>query len=372
MLLCSNLALAVDFAQMCERDSNGDFTNSNVVNCFGFEDLNELYYGEPREGCSADAYLNSQPNGFNNKEPVSNVSMGKGGTCLYPKVDSSVSSSGGNSLKIVQSDVAPAGTGNPGGTFKPYFGKVSNLQNGKFAGFGVGGEFWIQWRYRQDQNLFKYSAKRFMVTHRQSYFEEVLIAKNNRDETGGKHAPPFDVLASYAHKGSGANAQGHGDSGDTRLKADRWHTLLMHVKMSTNTEDKQDRNFNNTPDGRPDLNNGTIEIFLDGELIMATYPETDSNGNLTNGLKVHQLDLFEPWSDNLDWQSQKDMDAFMRLDFLLFENESSRIGTRDLLGLRPEGSMWIDDVIVSTAPIPDLYGDADTIPPKAPQDLQAN
>ena len=109
--------------------------------------------------------------------------------------------------------------------------------------------------------------------------------------------------------------------------------------MSTNTEDVMDRNFQPGADGRPDLNNGKLEVFLDGKRILRQ-----------DRLKMHQLDLFEAYTEDFDWETRRGQDAYFRLDFLLYENRKKPEG-------RPDGNMWIDDVVISREKIPPLAGE---------------
>lgn len=373
----TTLGHAATFEDYCEKDAAGKYINDKILNCHGFEDEREIFYRRSSDSCQSDSFLNSHPNGTRNIMPILNASVDST-TCYYPKIDFTQSASGKGSLRILQSDKST--NNNAGGTFQPFFGQRGPGEE-TFSAIGAGGEFWIHWRYRQNKELAEYGGKRFMVTHKQSYFEEVLIAKG--EKRNGAEVPPFKILKGYNHKGSGANHQSHTWNANKVLENDKWHTIVMHIKMSTNEEDIMDRRFNLTPDGRPDLNNGTLEVFLDGVLIIHEYPEFDSQGRVTNGLKMHQLDLFEPYKEKIPYtgtylhkydnelKSNEGMSAYMRLDFLLYENSKAR-HREEFGGPRPDGTMWIDDVIVSREPIPTIDGTPsirDTVAPNKPTNL---
>lgn len=343
-LLVSNNAIAVDsavpqtFDDICQRDASGYPADPDIVNCWGFESDNEFVYHDPTgpntqcvDPVTGDHLLDWHPNGISNPTPMQNAGI-NGQTCLYPLRDPTVATSGSHSLKVVQVDWG--GGANSGSTFHPYF-KYQTGSDGKLkvAGFGAGGEFWVHWRFRQNQGLFSYHSKRFMVTHEQSAFENVLIASG----ASGLNDPPHNVPCAYNNKGTFT----YGCASSKRYEANYWHTFVMYTKL---------------PDNAPDWTNGVFELYMDGELVISR-----------NGVRMGGgVGLLEPYSENIDWETQHSIAAMMRLDFLLFENGKSGTGNR------PEGIMWVDDVIVSKAPLPTIIPSGGSVGPENPTSLLTN
>ena len=329
------------FDELCRRDSSGFPADPDVVNCWGFESDEELVYHDPSgpsspcRDASGRHILADHPNGTLNPEPIQNAYINTE-TCLYPDRVSTFAASGTHSLKIVQID---EGGGNSGGTFHPWFKHYIGADGRrKFAGFGAGGELWIHWRYRQNEGLFQYDSKRFMVTHRYSSYEHVLGAYGSIN--GATHSPPHNYVCAYNYKGSGS----YGCSDTSFYEPDKWHTFVMHVKI---------------PDPG-DLNSGLFELFMDGQRIL-------------HRPNFHNPEAFTPadvgaYNDALDYETERDHNILLRLDFLLFENGKTGVGTR------PEGVMYVDDIIVSRKELPTVLtsGGSETPVPNPPQSLSAN
>lgn len=333
---------AATFAEICSRGDDGFPSNPQVINCWGFEDEAEIFYHDSgREDCKDDAFLWNHVNGHRNGVPKSNAGVANT-TCLYPKIDRTHSTSGTGSLKIVQID-DEGNSKNSGGTFRPYMKRYKG-DDGKWKidAFGRGGEFWIHWRYRQDEGLFSYGAKRFMVTEHGSTFEQVLGAYASRK--GGFPNMPgsyYDYVCAYSMKG----VYGYGCAEDIRYQADVWHRIEMHVKLPTTDSS----------------NDGIFELYFDGVKVMdeTRIPEGKRNAAIGKGVEID-----EPYATGLSWQQTYGQRTFgyFRLDFLLFENKKYR---RD--PARAPGAMWIDDVIVSTTRI--VPTDTPSIPPSSPRNL---
>ncbi len=320
------------FDQLCARDSSGYPADPDVINCWGFESDSEFYYRNHGSTCTdpdtGAPLFSDHVNGDLNSTPVLNGIMNSQ-TCLYPKRVAQHSTSGSYSLLVQQVD---EGGGNGGGTFAPYFKHyIGSDGKRKFAAFGAGADFWIHWRYRQDANLFNYHSKRFMVTHEESAYEIVL---NAYQPGGGNTTPPFNAMCAYNNKGT----YGFGCATSKFYEADKWHTIMMHIRLADNAA----------------LTNGLFELWFDGERVL-----------FQDGFPMNGLELFEPYADDLDWETQHEINALMRLDFLLFENGKTGVGSR------PPGSMYIDDVIVSTKRPPVILGagGGDGVAPMAPEGL---
>lgn len=343
-LLVGSNAIAVDsavpqtFEEICKRDASGYPADPDIVNCWGFESDDEMVYHDPAgpntqctDPATGEHLLAWHPNGISNSTPMQNSGINRE-TCLYPLRDPTVSTSGSHSLKVVQVDYG--GGANSGSTFHPYFKhQIGSDGKRKVAGFGAGGELWIHWRYRQNQGLFNYHSKRFMVTHEQSAFEHVMIASG----ANGLSDPPYNIVCAYNNKGTYT----YGCSKSKNYEANVWHTFVMYVKL---------------PDNAPDWTNGIFRLYMDGELVISR-----DNYRMGGG-----VGLLEPYSESIDWETQHDIAALMRLDFLLFENGKSGTGSR------PEGIMWIDDVIVSKKALPAVIPDGDILVPNNPTDLAAD
>lgn len=325
------------FDEICKKGADGFPTDPNIVNCWGFESESEIFYHDSyvNQCKDNDSFLKNHVNGTTNGVPGLNALVNTS-TCLYPKIDNTMSASGKGSLKIVQVD-DPTGQPNSGGTFRPYMKNYKD-NNGvwKHDAFGRGGEFWVHWRYRQDAGLFNYGAKRFMVTEHNSSFEQVLTAfasVNGKFPAG--QGEPYKYVCSYSMKGM----FGHGCSGKKFYEADKWHKIEIHVKVPTS----------DTSD------DGIYEVFFDNERILYS---TDAAA-IAQGIEIN-----EPYAVGLDHETTyaNDTYAYFRLDFLLFEN-----GKYQHSPPRPQGSMWIDDIVVSRTRI---KGFGDLVAPKPPTQLK--
>lgn len=343
ILVCfsSGFSSAQTFDEICAKGADGFPSDPNIVNCWGFESEAEIFYHDRFEdNCKDnDSFLRNHVNGHRNGFPGANAGVNTS-TCLYPKIDNSVSASGSGSLKIIQVDDA-AGDDNSAGTFYPYMKKYRDA-NGvwRHDAFGRGGEFWIHWRYRQDEGLFQYGAKRFMVTEHGSSFEQVLTAfadANSKFPAGP--GEPYRYVCAYSHKGQ----YGWGCSNNKFYEAETWHKIEMHVRVPTSDT----------------ANDGIFELFFDNELILSG----------TDPLAIgRSIEINEPYAVGLDLNTTygNNTYGYFRLDFLLFEN-----GKFQHSPPRPQGSMWIDDVVVSRTRIPDLSGGGVTrVTPNPPTDLQ--
>lgn len=338
----SHSVLAVDanmpqtFEQICARDASGYPADPDIVNCWGFESENDFVYHDPQgpsspcvDPSTGKHILADHPNGYINPTPMQNANINPA-TCLYPTRVTEHATSGNYSLKVVQID---EGGANSGGTFHPYFKHyIGSDGRRKIAGFGAGGDIWIHWRYRQNSGLFNYHSKRFMVTHEGSSFEDVLGAYGGNGTIGD---PPYRYVCAYNNKGSYT----FGCSDTKFYEANKWHTFVMHVKIPDNA----------------DLNNGEFDLYMDDELIISRQ-NTPMRG----------VGLFQPYSDDIDWETDHGIGALLRLDFLLFENGKTGVGTR------PLGAMWIDDVIVSKKRLPTVIPEGGAVGPQNPSNLTAN
>jgi len=333
------------FDALCKRDSSGYPADSDIVNCWGFETDEELFYHDPLgtnspcKNANGSHILADHPNGISNPVPYLNAGVNTT-TCLHPERVTEFSTSGTHSIKVVQVDY---GGGNSGGTFRPYFKHYIGADGKqKFAGFGAGGELWIHWRYRQNNELFQYHSKRFMVTHKDSTYEHVLIAVGTPG--GGRGDPPYKYLCAYNYKG----ALSYGCSDTLVYEANKWHTFVMHIKIPDVIDDQAG------------TSNGLFELFMDGQRVV--HAPNFRNSPCCGPAYVGA------YNDALDFETQHDLNVLMRLDFLLFEN--GKTGT----GSRPMGAMYIDDVVVSRKQLPTILpsGDRDNLPPSPPQGLTAN
>ena len=332
-------AEAETFDGLCKKGADGFPTDPNIVNCWGFESESEIYYHDYYTDQCNDSFLQNHVNGSSNGVPRLNAIVNTS-TCLYPKIDNTLSASGTGSLKIVQVD-DPVGQANSGGTFRPYIKNYSD-SNGiwKHDAFGRGGEFWIHWRYRQDAGLFHYGAKRFMVTEHGSYFEQVLTAfANSSGKFPAGPDEPYKYICSYSMKGQ----YGYGCSSTKVYEENKWHKIEMHVKVPTSDSS----------------NDGIYEVFFDNERILHS---TDA-ASISAG-----IDVDVPYAVGLDHDTTyaQETYAYFRLDFLLFEN-----GKYQHNPPRPQGSMWIDDIVVSRTRIPGLDGNGvNSVKPNPPTQLE--
>lgn len=330
-------AEATTFDELCQKGADGFPTDPNIVNCWGFESESEIFYHRGNACNDNDEFLNNHVNGHSNPVPGANAKVNTD-TCLYPKIDNSLSTSGSGSLKVIQVD-DPSGNADSGGTFFPYMKQYKDA-NGvwRHDAFGRGGEFWIHWRYRQDIGLFQYGAKRFMVTEHGSSFEQVLTAfANANGKFPAGPGEPYKYICSYSMKGQ----YDHGCSGTKFYEANKWHKVEMHVKVPS----------------APGANDGVYEVFVDGERVIYS---TDS-ASIDSGIEIN-----EPYAVGLDNATTyaNETYAYFRLDFLLFEN-----GKYQHNPPRPQGSMWIDDVIVSRTRITNLVENG-AVAPNPPTQLE--
>jgi hypothetical protein len=326
------------FNELCKKGADGFPTDPNIVNCWGFESESEIFYHDRNDDTCAntDSFLANHVNGHRNGSPGANASVNTQ-TCLYPKIDNSISTSGNGSLRIIQVD-DPLGDDNSAGTFYPYMRQYRDA-NGvwKHDAFGRGGEFWVHWRYRQDAGLFNYGAKRFMVTEHGSSFEQVLTAFADANmKFPAAPGEPYKYICSYSMKGQ----HGHGCSSTKFYEANKWHKIEMHVKVPSALG----------------ANDGIYEVFVDGERVIHSTDAT----SIDRG-----IDINEPYVVGLDNATTyaNQTYAYFRLDFLLFENGKFQHNPP-----RPQGSMWIDDIVVSRTRIANLV-ESGTITPKPPTRL---
>jgi hypothetical protein len=116
-------------------------------------------------------------------------------------------------------------------------------------------------------------------------------------------------------------------------------------------------------------NNGTFELFMDGKKVISHV------GNVRQPLSVPDFPV--GYTEDLDWDTHKDVDALMRLDFTLFENGKNRANNpyaQYIPSNRGVGVMYIDDVIVSRKRPPEILASgvaADTTSPTPPTNIRA-
>lgn len=320
-----------------------------TVNCWGFEDDSQIFYGYADQICRDDPYLANHPNG-NNNEPGVNANAKHyvaGNECIYPKRTSQVSASGGWSMKCR----FPGQINNPC-SFFPLFKTIDTdgTKSGlRFANYGVGGEFWVRFSMRQDDTMLQFSQKRFILSGRATAanLEETIVASGD---------PGRLVALMYSNIGQENYADGFGNDcykkwnqnrdlvAPCRLMvANKWEIYELHIKVADN----------------PSQDNGLVELYIDGEA-EPVMRITDSD------MKAGQQ---EPYREDLTWNQliSRDMRGYHKLNFTLYSNHQNDNA------VHPEGAMWIDDVVISTVRAAPINGSgvSDFSPPAAPSNLQS-
>jgi hypothetical protein len=202
---------------------------------------------------------------------------------------------------------------------------------------------------RQDDEMLEYPQKRFILSGRDTAanLEETIVASGGPGE-----------LVALMYSNIGQESYDHGFINDcynewTRnnrlvppcrlMVPNRWEVYELHIKVADNaTQD-----------------NGLVELYIDGEPdpVMRI---TDSD------MKAGQQ---EAYREDLTWNELigRDHRGYHKLTFTLYSNHKNDDA------VHPEGSMWIDDVIVSHVRPPPLAGSGTTdfTAPEAPTDFRS-
>ena len=378
---------AETFDQLCATVPGTDkfdpdhYINSDIINCWGFENEtstnSDMYIGwksaSPRDSkCADDPGIKSHPN-YNmsgksdgrNVPPLRNTTANYNEAhqkCYYPIVDDTLASSGSKSLKLRYPELM----NNPG-EFQPFF-KVNKV-NGQYEilQVGRGGEIWIRFSMRQDQNLLRYAwkQKRFIASAWSQSFnlEETLTASAATQTANPENLIPFMYSDSgnehYAGDFGPFNRPQGQKSCASRFRDNKDQTLTEPCRlMVPNVFEVYEIQIVGATNAN--LDNGRVRLYVNGRLVMDVDDSDMGSLDLTQPYRLLQESGDTSWYQNND--------GYSRMSFTLYSNHKNDDSQH------PEAAMWIDDVIVSTKRMPAIDGTnvADLVAPDSPTELSVN
>ena len=323
---------------------------SGVINCFGVDSSNQLFYTWPT-GTVCDSALGSNPNG-NNQFGQTRVGPGNvvahvesNGQCVYPEIDSTVKHNGVGSLKFTIG--SHTGSDSAGYYTEPF----KRLGNGQFAYIGPGSQLgnvlYFQFYQMSDSNFldtnfqctgggcggwkqmiwygnapFGSSSSLIEVTHNNGWQRGVpqMYGQQGHDDYGVQN------VAGCPYAGSGyASRSSYPEPPCVRYKASQWMEFTGRIEV---------RGTSNSPSSR-------VQLWVDGKLVI-DYGQAMIcwGGTCGDGDGIGSF-LASPYHTNKD-SSQNHPTAFT----------------------------WMDDIIVSTQPIAMTNSSVPNSPPAAPVNLR--
>ena len=335
----------------------------------------DLYYGPAgSDNPTLDSFLSNHPNGYPNNGGFSmqtnfNVSVTDStgdGNPLYPVRDGTVSEfPGGTSMKFT---IKGASYQKAGGDFIIPFKRTGTEGNYKFAQFGPGGEFWVRFAMREDQQLLSTSdfyirsggghqggVKRLIVhgTVSAGSLEETIQDTNQRripqmySDAGNEFYGAQDFLGCYENDSvtpdNFNSPLNYPEPPCRQFKADTWTTYHVHVKVADNAA----------------KNNGLVELYVNDE----TSPIIKVTNSDHSGTSITQ-----PYIETGTWDtSGNDEKGYGKLSFTLWA--TNKVPSSGI----PDAHMWIDNIIVSKVRAAPLIasGSGDVLKPDPPTGVSA-
>jgi len=329
-----------DFQAKCQA--------AGVINCFGVDTSNQLFYNWP-SGTVCDLALNSHPNGNN---PFGTNRSGSGnavahvesnGQCVFPEIDSTLKHSGAGSLKFTIS--AHTGSDSAGYYTEP----LKRLGGGAFSYVGpgspLGNVIYFQFYQRFDPNFLDTnylctgggcggwkqmiwygnppngsSSGLLEVTHNNGWQRGVpqMYGQQGHDDYG------IQDVAGCRYAGSGYTSRSnYPEPPCIRYKSNQWMEFTGRIEV---------RGSSNAPTSR-------VQLWVDGKQVI-DYGQAKICWTCSEGEGIGSF-LASPYHTNKD-SSQN----------------------------HPTGYTWMDDIIVSTQPIAMTNGSAPNPPPAAPVNLR--
>lgn len=331
-----------DFQSKCQ--------GSGVIGCFGVDTTNQLFYNWP-SGTVCDSALSSHPNGNNpfglsrsgNGNAVAHVE--RNGQCVFPIIDSTVKHSGTGSLKFTIA-------GNTGADSSGYYSEpFKRLGSGQFSYVGpgspLGNVLYFQFYQMFDSNFlntdflclnggcggwkqmiwygnppFGSSSSSIEVTHNNGWQRGVpqMYGQQGHDDYG------VQDVAGCLYAGSGfASRSSYPEPPCVRYKANQWMEFTGRIEILGTS---------NSPSSR-------VQLWVDGKQVI-DYRQAKIcwGGTCGDGDGIGSF-LASPYHTNKDSS----------------QNHST-------------GFTWMDDIIVSTQPIPMTNSSVPNPPPAAPVNLR--
>lgn len=337
-------ATAQTFEEICDLPS--------TVNCWGFESEDEMYYTWPvGTSCDNDQFLQNHPNGRNgfglDRRTLGNTAAktdNLAGRCMYPRRDSTYSTSGNSSLKFT----IPSQSGQQtSGFFNPVFKRLGPPGDYTFAKFGPGGEFWVRFSMRNSADLLttfyegiggsSTGTKRLIIHGLESSesLEETIVDQFQRrvpqmySNSGTEDYGIQDYIGCTS-----SLAPDYPEPPCRRFLSETWRTYQVHVIVADN----------------PARNNGVVELYLDDE--------PDPIIRVTNS-DMSGLEIDVPYTETARWDYMSN--GYGKLLFSLFATG------KDANQVHPEAHMWIDDVVISFSRVPEIGGT--TVRPNPPSNV---
>lgn len=338
----------------------------------------DLYYGRAgSHNPQPDSFLTNHPNGYPNNfgldlQTIGNVTVTASSPDgpTYPVRENVFSEFGnGTSMKFTLKGNATEKAS--GDLILPFKRFGSQANNYTFAQFGPGGEFWVRFALRQDQQLISPTTffSRLSDGGHQSGIKRILVhgsassgsLEEAIQDTSQRRIPQMYSDSGYEHYGAqdfigcsendSATPDNFNDPANypeppcRRFKADMWTSYQIHVVVADNAQ----------------KNNGLVELYLDDEpspIIRVT--NADHSG----------LSITQPYIENGTWDSSgNDEKGYGKLTFTLFSTDKA-----PKAGI-PDGHMWIDNIVVSRTRVPKITVSGtspnDTLSPSAPSNVSA-
>ena len=332
-----------DFQSKCQQPG--------VINCFGVDSTNQLYYNwQPGSAC--DVVLGNHPNG-NNPFGLSRSGNGnavatiQNGQCIYPDIDTSIRHSGTGALKFT---IPPFSSADTSGYYSEPF---KRLGNGSFLYIGPGSPsgsvLYFQFYQMFDPNFvstnfqctggecggwkqmiwygnppFGSSSSTIEVTHNNGWQRGVpqMYGQQGHDDYGIQDA------AGCPYAGSGFSSRSsYPEPPCVQYKANQWMEFTGRIEV---------RGASNAPTSR-------VQLWVNGKLI----------------IDYGQAKIC--W-DNAQCGDGNGLGSFMVTPYHTNKNSAQN---------HPTGFTWVDDIIVSTQPIAMTGGGGSTnLPPAAPTNLR--
>lgn len=319
-----------DFQTKCQ--------SPGVIGCWGFDSTSALFYTWPT-GTVCDAIFAGQTNfvfGSDRSGPGNAAAIVQNGQCLFPVIDTSIKHSGAGSLKFT---IPSNSSANSSGFFTEVF---KRLPGGKFAYIGpgspLGNVFYFQFYQRLDPN---FVSTNYQCTDGECTGWKQMIwygnPPNGRSssliESTHNNGWQRDVPQMYGQSGTGhygiedvagctyANARSTGGSGSGYDSRSNYQAPLnptcKHYLANTWMEFTgriEIRGASNAPASR-------VQLWVNGTLV---------------------IDYCQA---RVAWGSS-DGDGFGQFVVTPYHTR------KDPTQAHPVGFTWVDDVIVSTQPIP--------------------